>query len=230
MTSRKDWLASWANKVSERSSRPIIELHIGDSITEGMGSSNLQYAWTAMQQKEYEATWPTTGPMTYGFEYVCAWYNMGGTSPGSLTAGPTYTNATGTNVTASLPKVKDTYGLILKTAQATTGHAMSLTRVATSMTVRIFHRSANTAYKIYIDGVERASVSNRTGFVETNIAGLGGVSRTLRVVFTNAGTSRALIDGVAVYRGTETKGFQVWAAGYSGSFTAKFVTNQSWEE
>lgn len=239
MTTRRQWLNSWQSVVQNRNSRPIIELHMGDSITEGMGATDVSVSWTPMQQREYENTWPVSGVGSYSFEYVAAHYNFG-TTASEKTKGmnnaPMYRNASGADIRETVYTAtrgegySKLYGLLLKTVKATAGMSFEVTRVATSMDVRIYHQSANTAYSIYVNDVLYVNVANKSGMVVTPVTGLGGVSKRVKVVFTNIGTLPARIDGVAVYRGTENKGFQVWPAAYSGSSTEKFVEKKSWAE
>jgi chitodextrinase len=226
-TSRSAWLAKWKNLVDQRATRPVKYMHLGDSITEGMGSTLtvdgertlLNKMWTAREQIEFENKWPTTGPASFGFEFVNSYYKFAGPSTIDSTFEYLKTASTATSG-----------GLIGKTRLVGDGTTAEIKRFAT--TFEVYATLANTAasVKVFINGAQVAQRTGVTGLQKIAVTGLnGGNLHTLKLEFAGTGT---MFFGAAVYRGTENKGFQVWGGGNSGSST--FVFNGTarglWEQ
>jgi chitodextrinase len=235
-TPRSAWLAKWDNLIGQRASRPVKYMHLGDSITEGMGSTLtdlegvdhvLDKMWTAREQIEFENKWPTTGQTAFGFEFVNAYYKM------MLPAGPDVTKAaltyTGTASTVTQG------GLVGKARAVGDGTTATMYRYASTFEVYVNLGNTSASAKLYIDDSTSiaAQRSGVAGLVKITVSGLDGSKRhKLKIVFNNTGTKGTLFYGVAVYRGTENKGIQVWGGANSGSSTFMFssVLRGPWEE
>jgi chitodextrinase len=226
-TSRSAWLAKWDNLVNQRATRPVKYMHLGDSITEGMGSSLtvdgertlLNKMWTAREQIEFENKWPTTGPADFGFEFVNSYYKFAGPSTIDSTFEYVKTASTATSG-----------GLIGKTRLVGDGTTAEIKRFATSFEIYLTLANTAASVKVFINGAQVAQRTGVTGLQKVPVTGLnGGTLHTLKLVFAGTGT---MFFGAAVYRGTENKGFQVWGGGNSGSST--FVFNGTgrglWEQ
>jgi chitodextrinase/lysophospholipase L1-like esterase len=229
-TSRAAWLAKWDALVNNRATRPVKYLHIGDSITEGYGSDLtelkdangdvidhiLDQSWPAREQIEFEKEWTTTGTSTYGFEFVNSHYRFG--YPSALNAAPAYTGK-------AAYKIGD--GLIGKKKEMANGSVAVFYRRATSFEVYVKFNNTTGSAKVYIDNGSTPSgqVSGKTGIQKITISGLNGSAiHRIEIRFADtATTSNPEFIGVAVYRGTENKGIQVWSGAWSGSFTAQFL-------
>jgi chitodextrinase len=219
-TSRSAWLAKWNNLVGQRNSRPVKYMHLGDSITEGMGSTLtvdgemtfLNKMWTAREQIEFENKWPTTGPAAFGFEFVNAYYKFAG--PSTVDSTFKYTSTAG-NVASG--------GLVGKSRAVGDGTIAEITRYATSFEIYLDLGNTAANVKVYINNALVVTRTGVAGVQKVPVTGLnGGTPHDLKLVFSNTGARGTLFYGVAVYRGTESRGIQVWGGGNSGSSTFQF--------
>jgi chitodextrinase len=220
-TSRSAWLAKWNTLINNRGTRPVKYMHLGDSITEGMGSTLtvdgertlLNKMWTAREQIEFETKWPTTGPAAFGFEFVNAYYKFAG--PSTVDSTFEY-NGTAGNVASG--------GLVGKSRAVGDGTTAEIKRYATSFEVYLDMGNTTASVKVYINNSLVVTKTGVAGIQKIPVTGLNGATlHTLKLIFNNTGARGTLFYGVAVYRGTETKGIQVWGGGNSGSSTFQFT-------
>jgi chitodextrinase len=236
-TSRKAWLDAWDNLVSQRASRPVKYLHLGDSITEGMGSELTQFTapfktaagndavdhlfnknWPAREQIEFENKWTTTGVYPYGFEFVNAYYKMqANPGPDVTLAGLDFEGTAGTKISG---------GLIGKSRAVGNNTIATMYRYATRFEVMVDFTAASGGVKVYIDDAASpsAQLTGVTGVRRIAVSGLNANAiHKIKIVFSDTSVGSTQFLGVAVYRGTENKGFQVWSGGNSGSSTFAFT-------
>jgi hypothetical protein len=94
--------------------------------------------------------------------------------------------------------------------------------VATSVRIAWFQDTGTGSFSYTLDGAAAVTVSTNGPHADgqtTTISGLGGTAHSISIV--NAG-GYALIEGVYVFNGDETKGIRVWEAGHYGWGTADF--------
>jgi lysophospholipase L1-like esterase len=232
-TSRANWTEKFITLMGKRDTRPIRIMMTGDSITEGYGADDIWKTWPSLLQVELERLYDTTGvtPGDYtvstkatdlprvktvnrgSFQYIPAMYAFVKPEPWGQTLAKTGIASASTQA-----------GLGRRATSQGTSTTRSWTGKATSVDFIIEHTKLNHAYTITRDGVVIKKVTASTGLGRTVVRATGGSltkDSTYTITFDN--NTLPLLQGIAIYRGTESKGIQVWESAKSNTEVAQFI-------
>lgn len=212
-TTHKQWFDKLNIEVKNIANAPLDIVMVGDSIMEGYGADQLFGNWPNQLQMLLQAQWPVTsiGTTRRGFYNRRAKYKFIG-APDPLTE---KLSGTGSDQNIfGFGRLGQSQGL---------NTSRSWTDNCTSMGVRIYAKVANHSFEIWVDGVRTQVVTSTTAgeIKEYRTAVMPYGKHTVEVKFTN--NTLPIVDCVAIYSGTETKGVRVWESGRSGSIAGEFT-------
>jgi lysophospholipase L1-like esterase len=232
-TSRVTWAARFQTLMGKRNTRPIRIMMTGDSITEGYGADDIYKTWPALLQVELESLFPTTGVTSGqytvsssatdlprvktitrgGFQYIPAIYAFLKPEPWGQTLDK---NGVASHSTQA--------GLGRRATSQAEATSRTWTGAATAVDFIIEHTRAGHAYTISRDGVVVKKVTASTGLGRQVVRVTGGLlTRDSVYTITFDNNTLPLLQGIAVYRGTESKGIQVWESAKSNTEMAQFI-------
>jgi lysophospholipase L1-like esterase len=217
-TKRQLALREWFRSVALRDTAPANFLAIGDSITEGKQATTHLTRWSGVLPGLLRTEFPTTGAPG-GAGYLEASQSSGFTP--AFTGYPVA--KTGTVGAGAIDKglglesvnFSSTGSLVLSVSNATAVDAIYYKASGT----RTIGVQVDAGAVSNVDGGNSASVNDFNTFRVT-IPDLGAHTVTITAV---AGTIG--FDGFYVYNGDEAKGVRVWAGGFSGQPSSRYVTN-----
>jgi lysophospholipase L1-like esterase len=191
---------------------------LGDSITEGHGTSNPIYSWPHMVQKLLQVIYAILGMDPFAFQFVSAHYAFA--FPSTLTYSA---QESGTN------SVSTTWGSARRGDTQSPGSKRWWTARFSSVDVIVRRRAATDSYVIRVDGVEVSRVtSGAPGMYRHNTGpqpfSSASAARRVEVEFL---TGTPEFVGFGLYRGSETKGIQVWEMGKSNTGTLQYSTTHA---
>lgn len=200
------WSAGWAN----RNYGPVDILSIADSVTEGAGATVQNRRWWDLLRDGLRAKGQPAG-VAGGVGYVPA-YSY-------------YNNPAVTTGTVTQPSTDGLGYLGLTLSPAAT---WTLTFTGTALDVFVTKNSGGGTLAVSVDGA-----STGTGFATiatanaTKVSGsktrVGGLTAGTHTVIITCSTATAVLEGVMVYNGDETKGIRVWNNAHSGNTAGSFT-------
>jgi lysophospholipase L1-like esterase len=220
LSGKPDWaskrytaLARWYSALANRDYAPAKMVVLGDSISEGSGSSAFGRGWVPQLLNRLRTKFPTSGIGTGGGNgFVATWDN-----PGYNGAAPSYTYP----VTQSGGSFTMTQGFGLKAnTLVSTGHQFSYTFTGTSVHVWYILQSTGGSFSVTIDGTVVAASVSTTGTLGKAVwtsAALTAGSHTILVTrLASGGAGTILVTGFRIFNGDEAKGIQMFNGSQSG--------------
>jgi lysophospholipase L1-like esterase len=187
---------------------------LGDSITEGYGTSKPIYSWPHMLQKALQLAYKIAGLDEFAFEWVSANYAF--QVPNRITS----------SAQASGTEANDTrWGSMRRGNTQQPGSKRWWTVRFSSADVVIRRTAATDAYIIRVDGVIVANVTSGAPGTYRHNTGAQAFSSTspARKIEVEFVKGVPVFAGFAFYRGSETKSVQVWEMGKSNTAMSQFT-------
>lgn len=210
------WRAKWETALASVASAPATVLCVGDSITEGQGSSTKEDRWTDRLNAYLQGRYNTGG--VGGAGWISGTHAVYG--PDSPWAG--YSSQSGT-ITA-ITTVGD---IGFRAASMATGAVRTYTLTGTSVDIYWQRASGNGSFTWAVDGgsattVSTAGTTSTTTKTTVTLGATVGASHTLTITAT---TGPVVLEGVFVYNGDETNGPRMWEAGHTAWDTNQYLNH-----
>lgn len=219
-------LANFHSACGNRDNAPVNIAILGDSVTEGMGATQVKRRYSSRLAGALMARMPVTGLTTPGFDTLGA-----NTTPGlnSYTDPHTYIGVNNTDyvfvANYGLPK----RGLQVKT----TAGGLTFSFTGTRFDIIYTAGSGVGKYNVVIDG-GAADVWDgfNAAIINAQVKTYGGLTAgshtvTIKLDATTTAGRNLYIEDLVTYNGDETKGFHVWNGGHFGFTANSFITGAS---
>lgn len=219
-----EWLAlpSFYSKLANAASVPVDVMFVGDSATEGQGSTvnaSLSDRWVQQVIDSLRVISATTAKTGRG--YIPAYYDLSDADGYNATAG--FANTGGVE---DIVKGLGRRAVVLDTA----GDKLTITVTGTAVDV-VFRRDTGAGtLNVIIDGgaptgIATASSPYTFGGYAQRFTFAGG-SHTVELAWASGGP--VTVEGVFVHNGTESAGVRLWDAAHSGYTAASMAANLTW--
>lgn len=198
-------LRAFRAALGARETTPVDILCVGDSVTEGQGSTTQSRRWIERMRDRVRAAFQPAG-VVGGEGYIAGFFHSAGVTDRF------------TQTIATMTAREDLGGLGERTITLT-GTNASATVTFTGTGIDILYAKGTTAgdftWKIDAGGETTVSAFNAviSGGNVVQIRGLSATSHTLTI---KRVTSSTYIEGVMVYNGDETSGIRLWEGSHSG--------------
>lgn len=217
-------LETWRGALADRATRRVQVLCVGDSRTEGTGTSDVSLRWqTRLQKYLREALSPVPGAV---FPFI---------------PGYPVTSAPGFPVTRAGTVTRNTtYGLGWRTVLLPDATSqVQFTFTGTSASLMYTKASATAKRLVSVDGAAAVSVDTNSaagggsGAALWNTGALAAGSHTVTVTrdpATTDATWQVYVQGLLTYNGDENAGIRVLDSGYHGSSSTFLTTTRNTQE
>lgn len=219
-----EWLAlpSFYSKLATAASVPVDVMFVGDSITEGQGSTvdaSLSNRWVQQVIDSLRVISGTTGKTGRG--YIPAYYDLSDADGYNATAG--FANTGGVE---DIVKGLGRRAVVLDTA----GDKLTITVTGTAVDV-VFRRDTGAGtLNVIIDGGAPTGIATASspytfgGYTQRFTFASG--SHTVELAWASGGP--VTVEGVFAHNGTESAGVRLWDAAHSGYTAASMAANLTW--
>lgn len=219
-------MTAWKNALASRGATPATALFIGDSLTEGQGSSAKSKRWLDLLLAHIRTSLPTTG-VTGGAGYLPSWYAV--YTPDSSW---THVNATRTGTHVDVPQnagdVTDK-SLGLRSDEMSAGATLTYTVTGTSMDLWWVQGYGSFTYTIDAGSPVTVSTAGTTGNPGRTAHVSLGAAGSHTVVIT--ATTAVRFSGLMIYNGDESAGIRFVDAAHVGFYTDAYLgtgMQQAW--